>query len=70
MGNLSYYDVCDIAQANGFRIRWEDRVAQNTGRWMQVAYVNGELFAKGYSDRFRLCNDFRTLAPNNGEGTV
>jgi hypothetical protein len=72
---LTKADVIALAAAEGLSVRFELKVAKNsqTGKPMEVAYVDGkELFAKrqSHSSYFRLCNQFTSLAPNDGHGPL
>jgi hypothetical protein len=64
---MNHNEMQEIATANnlGF-IQFEEKIALNTGRPMEVGYVwvNGhrELFCKRSMDRdFYLCNDYAKL---------
>jgi hypothetical protein len=79
MGQLTREDVKQIAEENWLgRVQFTTKTAANTGREMQVAYVfpdppgsGPQLFAKASRNSgFCLCNEFRSLAPNDGEGPL
>lgn len=63
-------EIKQIAKNNDLgEVRFEERLAQNTGRMMQVAYVFDDekqkhLFAKwtSFGEGFFLCNDYAQLA--------
>ena len=73
VAKLTREDVIDIAEMNNLgEVLFLEKRAENTGRIMEVAYVDGTLFAKRQSlnTKFYLCNQFRELAPNDGEGPL
>lgn len=74
MASLTYKDVRQVAEDNDLGpVTFETRVAVNTGRTFEVGMVGDRiLFAKKHShtDFFHLCNEYRTLAPNDGEGPL
>lgn len=73
--SLTKADVIAIAAAEGLSVQFQLKVPKNSssGKPMEVAYVNNnELFAKrqSHSTYFRLCNEFSSLAPNDGHGPL
>jgi len=74
MASLTHEDVKEIAEQNKLgRVTFEQRIARNTGGTFEVGLVGDRvLFAKRHSltDFFHLCNEFRGLAPNDGEGPL
>lgn len=74
MASLTYEDVKQVALDNDLGpVTFEVRTAANTGRSFEVGMVgNRTLFAKrhGRTEFFHLCNEYRTLAPNDGEGPL
>ncbi len=74
MASLTHDDVENLAQQNGLgEVTFETRRAANTGRLFEVGMVGDRvLFAKRHSGTklFHLCNEYRSLAPNNGEGPL
>lgn len=61
----TYKEVIRIAEENDLGpVHFEDKIAINTGRRMEVGYVKGrELFCKSSTGPagFYLCNEFRRL---------
>ena len=62
--------VVQVAKANGLGpVRFEERIALNTGRPFEVAYVGYRvLFAKrtSFSQVWYLCNEYRGLETTLG----
>lgn len=69
---MNYIDMYDemqqIASDNNLgQIQWEEKIAINTGRLIEVGYVwvnkHRELFCKrSGNEMFHLCNEYRKLA--------
>jgi hypothetical protein len=68
---MNYNKMQELATKNNFGyIQWEEKIALNTGKPMEVGYVwiDGyrELFCKrSMNTEFRLCNQFDVLAQVN-----
>ena len=68
---MNHSEMQELAVRNNFgRIQWEEKIARNDGKPMEVGYVwiDGyrELFCKrGMNTEFRLCNQFDVLAQVN-----